>query len=244
MSENCLQLIGTGNSESLRFWNSSALIYSENSKILIDCGFTIKYALAAQQLTLKDIDAVFITHIHGDHVHGLERLGFESRYIYHRRPRLYLEQDLYNLLWDRCLSGSMGNTSCGNTKLEDFFDVNIIKNNAFNESGCCFRTFTTPHTQGKPSYGLILNEKLLFTADTNLIPNTENLLPTGIIIHDCCLYANNPAHATINQLINSYPKKLRQRMLVTHYGDNIDFYRALINREFLGVAQQGQIIEL
>lgn len=239
-----LKLIGTGNSESLRYWNSSALVYSGNSKILIDCGFTIKYALSAQQLTLKDIDAVFITHTHGDHVHGLERLGFESRYIYNRRPRLYLEQDLYNLVWDRCLSGSMGNTSCGNTKLEDFFNVQIIQNNSFNEGGCDFHTFTTPHTKGKPSYGLILNNQLLFTSDTNLIPNIEDLLPRGIIIHDCCLQANNPAHATINQLITSYPKKLRQRILLTHYGDNIDFYRTLINKEFLGVAAQGQLIEL
>lgn len=239
-----LKIIGTGNSESLRYWNSSALVFTPHNKILLDCGFTIKYALAEQQLTLSDIDAVFISHTHGDHVHGLERLGFESRYVYQRRPRLYLEANLYNLVWDRCLSGSMGNTSCGHTQLEDFFEVHIIENRNFTEDGCYFRVFPTPHTINKPSYGLIINEKIIFTSDTNLIPNLEYLINDGIIIHDCCLQSHNPAHATLHQLITAYPQHLRQRMLLTHYGDNLDFYRALMEKEFLGIATQGQIVNL
>lgn len=239
-----LVLLGTGNAESLRYWNTNALVRTCEKNILIDCGFSIKYALSNIGLTTRDVDSVFITHAHGDHIHGLERLGFESRYVHQRRPRLYLEADLYSVVWDRCLSGSMGQTSNGPSQLEDFFDVRMIENHAFIDGNCNFRTFPTPHTEGKPSYGLVLNERILFTSDTNLIHHLNTFFPTGLIIHDCCLQAKNPVHATLHELIEKYPRDLRQRMLLIHYGDGVDVYRALMEREFLGIAAQGQMIEL
>ncbi|CAK0753325.1 Lactamase_B domain-containing protein [Gammaproteobacteria bacterium] len=244
MADANLVLLGTGSAESLHYWNSNALVRTPECNILIDCGFTIKYALADIGMTLQEVDAVFITHTHGDHIHGLERLGFEARYIYQRRPTLYLEADLYSIIWEQCLTGSMGQTSCGSNRLEDFFEVQIIKNHTFTVGGCHFRSFSTPHTIGKPSYGLVLNEQLLFTSDTNLIPNLETFFPSGPIIHDCCLQAQNPVHTTLHELIEGYPKTLRQRMTLIHYGDGVDFYRALMDREFFGVATQGQVIEL
>jgi len=200
--------------------------------------------LATIGLTLRQIDGVFITHIHGDHVHGLERLGFEARYLYQFRPKLYLESDLYHLLWDQCLAGSMADTSNGPSYLEDFFDVHLISDHQFNVAGCQFRTFPTLHTIGKPSYGIILNEQLMFTSDTTPLPNLANFFPTGLIIHDVCLNATNPVHATLQQLLLQYPPALRQRMLLIHYGDTIELYRTLIEREFHGVAYQGQIFPL
>ncbi|CAK0761564.1 Lactamase_B domain-containing protein [Gammaproteobacteria bacterium] len=244
MADAHLVLLGTGNAESLRYWNTNALVRTGEANILIDCGFTIKYALAEVGLTLREIDAVFVTHAHGDHVHGLERLGFESRYVYQRRPTLYLETDLYSVVWDRCLSGSMGHTSCGANRLEDFFDVHLIKNHTFTAGGCRFHTFPTPHTIGKPSYGVVLNERVLFTSDTNLIPHLDTFFPAGTIIHDCCLQTQNPVHATLHELIFGYLGTLRRRVFLSHYGDGIDFYRTLIEREFAGVAAQGQVIEL
>ncbi len=244
MENTYLTLIGTGNAESLRYWNTGALVRIDTQHVLIDCGFTIKYALRDIDISLQKIDAVFITHVHGDHVHGLERLGFESRYVYNRRPILYLEEDLYSPLWDKCLAGSMGNTSCGSSRIEDFFDVRIIENHTFTIGDCIFRTFPTPHTVGKPSYGVVLNERVMLTSDTNLITDLDQSFPNGIIFHDCCLQAENPVHATLSELIEGYSLALRKRMFLVHYGDEIDFYRALIRREFCGVATQGQVISL
>lgn len=244
MSDPYLILLGTGDAESMRYWNNNALVRTPTENILIDCGFTIKYALSEIDLTLREIDGVFITHIHGDHVHGLERLGFESRYLYQRRPKLYLEPDLYSLLWDQCLAGSMADTSNGPSFLEDFFEIHFIQDHHFTAAGCHFRTFPTLHTLGKPSYGLIINEQLMFTSDTTPLPNLADFFSKGLIIHDVCLQAKNPVHATLQQLLAQYPLALRKRMLLIHYGDTIELYRALIEREFQGVAHQGQIFSL
>ncbi len=239
-----LTVLGTGNAESLRYWNTSAWVRTNAGNLLIDCGFSVKPALHERGLSLQSVDSVFITHVHGDHVHGLERLGFESRYVYHRRPVLYLEEDLYHPLWEKCLAGSMGQTSCGSSRLEDFFDVRMIEHHTFTVGGCRFQTFPTPHTVGKPSYGLVINDRVLFTSDSTVIPELDAFFPHGFIFHDICLQAKNPVHATLSELIARYPLQVRQRMFLMHYGDEIDFYRALIDRQFLGVAEQGQVIEL
>jgi len=50
---------------------NATLIWSAESAILIDCGFTPGYVtvqLRKLGLNMSDLDAVFITHVHGDHV--------------------------------------------------------------------------------------------------------------------------------------------------------------------------------
>jgi len=51
---------------------NSTLIWNSGTAILIDCGFSPAYItnqLRRLGLSIQDLDGVFITHIHGDHVH-------------------------------------------------------------------------------------------------------------------------------------------------------------------------------
>lgn len=53
---------------------NSALISYKNTNILVDCGISRKRIienLAVYNLTLDDIDCIFVTHSHSDHVQGL-----------------------------------------------------------------------------------------------------------------------------------------------------------------------------
>ena len=79
---------------------------------------------------------------------------------------------------------------------------------------------------------------------SNVLPDLEAFFPEGLILHDACLQAQNPVHATLHDLIAGYTPALRRRMLLIHQGDEVDFYRALIEREFRGAAIQGQVISL
>ena len=50
------------------------LVCSENTRILVDFGVSCRYAkasLASIGIRLSDVDAVFITHEHSDHIFGL-----------------------------------------------------------------------------------------------------------------------------------------------------------------------------
>lgn len=61
-------LLGSGSS------GNAALVFSGKSKILLDCGFSyVQLQARAEQagVSLENIQGVFITHEHGDHVAGL-----------------------------------------------------------------------------------------------------------------------------------------------------------------------------
>lgn len=53
------------------------LIHDDNNAILIDMGIStrkLKQALAQLHLNIEDLDAIFITHEHIDHIRGLKTL--------------------------------------------------------------------------------------------------------------------------------------------------------------------------
>lgn len=53
------------------------LIHDDNNAILIDMGIStrkLKQSLAQLHLNIEDLDAIFITHEHIDHIRGLKTL--------------------------------------------------------------------------------------------------------------------------------------------------------------------------
>lgn len=235
-----LLILGTGHSESIEHWNTNAMLATPKGNMLIDCGFTIKYALRDQGLSLPDIDAVFITHVHGDHVFGLERIGYESRFSYGKRVKLYIRETLLTELWDQTLKGSMGLASEGENTLQDFFDVVVLKDNHFSYNGVDIRLFHTRHTPRKTCYGLYINEKIIFTSDTTPIADVIEHLPAQAIFHDVTLRDEHPVHAAIPALMNAYSENTRKKMYLMSYEDHWRDYEAQINRDFAGFARQGQ----
>lgn len=69
------QIIGSSSS------GNCAVLRSPNCTVLIDAGFSgkrIKDGLASLGLSLRDVDAVFLTHEHADHCAGMRALGNEE----------------------------------------------------------------------------------------------------------------------------------------------------------------------
>ena len=242
MSDVELQFIGSGDSECLSYYNTNMLLEHQGKRMLIDCGWTAKRALHDLGLGITDIDAIYITHVHGDHVFGLERFGFESRYVYHDyRIKLFVPQGVLPLLWDETLKGSMGYSSDGENALEDFFDVCVV-NDTFTWQGLGFQLFPTPHTKGKPSFGIRLPHRFTFTSDSNVINDFESLVDDDkYIFHDAYSAGDfHPAHATIEEMRDAYVAKLRQRVYLVHYDDGI-YDRLSSLQDFAGIVEQGKV---
>ena len=106
-----LTFLGSGDAFVLTENNfqSNVLIEAPNgSRLLIDCGSDIRNSLHALGYTYSNISAVYISHLHADHVGGLEWLGFSTFFDSRAKtPELFLHESLVDKLWDNCLSGGM-----------------------------------------------------------------------------------------------------------------------------------------
>ncbi|WP_156337282.1 MBL fold metallo-hydrolase, partial [Paenibacillus dakarensis] len=121
-----LQMLGTGGAFAKNYFNNNALIFDEDFTLLLDCGVTAPRALHQLGRSFESIDAVLITHIHADHVGGLEEMAFKlmAQYSHKNRQKipLYIAESLVKPLWENTLRGGLyqeGYITC----LEDIFDV-------------------------------------------------------------------------------------------------------------------------
>ncbi len=235
-----LTMLGVGHSEAIDHWNNNAMVEAGDRRLLIDAGYTIKFALRDRGLTLADVDAIFITHAHADHCFGLERLGYECRFRYGFKPVLYLPPGVYEELWEHTLKGVMGQVGEGPAELTDFFDVVLLDDQPFEFEGVRLQPFQNRHTPEKPSYGLMINDHLLFSGDTRPIPDLVATFDPVTILHDATLSDWNPVHASVRELRENYSDTLRERMYLMSYEDSFEQHRAEVEREFAGFARQGQ----
>jgi ribonuclease BN (tRNA processing enzyme) len=61
-------------------YHNNALIHTRDGYVLLDCGGSAMQSLKELGVNPKEIAAVLITHMHGDHVSGLEQLIWERYY--------------------------------------------------------------------------------------------------------------------------------------------------------------------
>lgn len=78
-----VQFIGVGEAFDEQYPNTSILVSlndsDESHHVLLDCGFTAASAFYAQSSVGADLDAIWISHFHGDHFLGLPMLLLRFR---------------------------------------------------------------------------------------------------------------------------------------------------------------------
>ena len=82
-----ITVIGCGNAFSERNFNQSFVVEEDGRKMLIDCGYQVPTALRANGIDFKEIEDIYISHLHADHIGGLEYFAFQ-RYNWATRPRV------------------------------------------------------------------------------------------------------------------------------------------------------------
>lgn len=231
MSE-CMKLIflGTGSAFTIGDGNyqSNLLLESDTGKrLLIDCGSDARHGLYEQGFTYKDIHDVYISHLHADHVGGLEWLALTTKYDPEcHQVCLHLGEPLISMLWNGVLSGGLN--PCGeNIDLLDFFAVESIPpNGKFVWENIQFQIVPTFHIACKeramPSYGLFIrssSKAIFITTDTQLSlrQHQEWYHQADIIFQDCeTSDKKSGVHAHYSELI-ALDSKIKQKMWLYHY---------------------------
>lgn len=231
-------MLGTGSAFAKANYNNNALFTTGGQTLLVDCGITAPRALHDLGRTFNEIDAVLITHIHADHIGGLEEFAFQMKFIYGRKPRLYIADTLADTLWESSLKGGLYQDE--NPTLSSYFDVHPIAEGTDVEvlPGLRIKLLATKHIPNKPNYSLIVNDRFFYSGDTvfdqDLLLSLVEEQRIGLIFHDCQLHPPGVVHASLSQLLTLPPSVQRLTHLM-HYGDD--------HPEFVGRTGLMQFVE-
>ena len=220
-------------------------------KLLIDCGTDIRFSLAKELLTYKDITDIYISHLHADHVGGLEYIGFNTYFDPScDRPRIYAATPLLELLWDRSLKGGMKDLNGKTATLSTYFDpIHLEAEEEWVFEGLMISPVKTCHVHNglnwMPSYGLLIEGKetknTFLSTDTKLSPNLKGHYNyADLIFHDCETACASSVHAHYPDLAKLPSHQKRKMWLYGHHGDFPDAEKD----EFLGFVKRGQVFYL
>ncbi len=196
-----------GNGSALNFdrGNTNIILSEGSSNILLDCGITCPAIL--KKRGWLDIRDIAISHLHGDHVGGLEAIAWYN-YVRGERINVYSKVDVRSYLLP-----AMGEYA---DKVIDFHDGD------FSVGNIGVKFIETEHVDNMRSFGYVVGGKILFTMDTKnaMVGNYD------VIFHDCASIKNG-SHVSIGEL-RGLPKEVKKKIWLMHldggdYGDVSDF---------------------
>ncbi|HRN62242.1 MAG TPA: MBL fold metallo-hydrolase [Luteimonas sp.] len=217
-----LRFHGVGNASATDLGSPMATIERDGAPWLtIDCGGEGLSALLAHYG--EPPRALFITHVHLDHVGGFERLFVSEYFDPARRGRmpLYVPAPVVPLLHQRV--GAYPNVLAeGGANFWDAFRV-IPVGDAFWHDGLRLEVFPARHHWPDTAFGLRLRGSVAWTGDTRPIPEQlrRHADAGELIAHDCGLHGN-PSHTGIDDLEREYDPDMRSRCVLYHYASAAD----------------------
>lgn len=258
--------IGCGSAFNDDDGNLSAYVTHDCGKIsLLDCGFTVPSALSKLGLLMR-VNEVFISHLHADHIGGLEPFA-QMRYFVGQPqgrivPGLVVTPDILERLrlLEQLGLGAIQDPFGRPVRatLETYFGVEIA--NPIEDGYMPFikgiHYMPVKHVPGDfPSYGFMLVDHggdgrlshTFFTADTTEVQHHDWC---GLIFHDCQLFQgpNNGAgdvHISMEKLADGMDSALRARTWLMHYGKNWREHEARASElGFAGFVRPGMSFDL
>jgi ribonuclease BN (tRNA processing enzyme) len=236
-----MRFLGVGNAKASELGSAAAVLEVNGvPALLIDLG----------PRTLDDYarhygselpTAVFLTHLHLDHIGGVEQLFYRAYFSDRPAIKLFVPAALVPALNDK-LANSAFVLSEGGANFWDAFQLCPV-GDKFWLKELLFDVFPVRHSGYRGAYGLGLAGAFFYSGDSRPIPEVVAQFANAneLIFHDCAL-RGSPAHTGLEDLEREYPVEIRARFIVYHY----EAEAAAIELEAAGlrVARPGQMFAL
>jgi ribonuclease BN (tRNA processing enzyme) len=223
-----MQLVVLGSGTSVPHPSRAASGYwldtgNDGSKLLLDAGSDTLHRLAQEQLDWPNLDAIWISHYHWDHMAGLPPLLFGMKWAPQTQTRtkplrIYGGPGLGQVL-------EAINTA-NNFQLRDQkFPVEIKEVDSGEEFQCVSelsaRTLSTPHTPESSAIRLTErnNRSLVYTSDTGF---SEDLISfsqdTSVLLMECSFRKNKPVetHLELSDAMEIAQRAAPKVLVLTH----------------------------
>lgn len=255
-----LFFLGTGSAFTKTNFQNNLLVIKGDTHLLIDCGTMCSYALEnVYHTNLSNVRNVILTHPHADHIGGVEEMVLVGRYVTKSPVNLIIPKPFKKKLWNESLRGGIQFSEHGKMKFEDYFAEipnTLIQKKPFEIyhstlGDLDIKLFRTRHVtsversyrNSQLSYGVLIDEKVLFTGDTQFNEVQLRYLLTKYktieyIFHDCDISGYSAGvHASYDQLCSLSPD-IRAKMYLCHYNEAVNSIDAIIDG-FAGLAKPG-----
>lgn len=228
--------------------------------LIYDFGDTIWEALDYHDIPIEMIDSIFISHLHGDHAGGIEKIAFGTYFstfpFGQNKINLYGHVDVLEEGWEHTWMGGLRSIQGQVNQLSTYFNTHYLHDNdSFDFYGVKIYPLQTTHVVDDrrtiPSYGLIIRgkEEILITGDTQFAPNQllTFYAKADVIFNDCEIAEyDNSVHAQFHQLAE-LPGGIKNKMWLYHYTLKDRTYEELeqmvLDSGFAGLVKRGQEFE-
>ncbi len=228
-----IRVVGVGDAFTARYYNTCLLVEADGVRLLLDAPPALARALrdlgdrGGETVGLDDIDHVLITHLHCDHMGGLEQLLFWRRFVTRRRCAVYAIPAVLAGLWDERLRGGMRDLLGVDGErralsLDDYCDVRPLPATpgelmALGPLTVAWRP-TVHHIPTSALRVSLGGRSFGYSADTAFDPSLIAWLAEGdLVVHE----TNLGVHTPIEKLAG-LDASVRARMKLIHYTDGFD----------------------
>jgi ribonuclease BN (tRNA processing enzyme) len=228
-----VRVVGVGDAFTARYYNACLLFEAGGTRVLVDAPPALARALRDLSITrasepavgLDDIDHVLITHLHGDHVGGLEQLLFWRRFVTGRKATLHAVPEVLAGLWDTRLRGGMDTLldapegPARTLSLEDYADVRPLGPGENRVGGLVIEHRKTIHHIPTSALRVRSGARVIgYSADTAFDPGLVAWLEASdLFFHETNLGVHTPLAS-----LAALPAETRARMRLIHYPDFFD----------------------